>query len=232
MVGIIGAMDIEIHGFLQKLENNTSENKDLFQFNKGNLFGKEVVIVKSGIGKVFSSITCQKLIDEYHPEQIIMTGVAGALKSSLNIGDVVIGRDYIQHDIEVVPLGLPRGTIPESNNKIFTSDDHLVSVAQQTELEGHNLVLGRILSGDQFYSEEETKERKYLFDELAGDAIDMESAAVAQVCVFNKIPFVIVRTICSKLDGNQEEQYRESLKYVVNNSLGVIENIFTSSRTK
>ncbi|KKQ76871.1 MAG: MTA/SAH nucleosidase, partial [Parcubacteria group bacterium GW2011_GWA1_38_7] len=61
---------------------------------------------------------------------------------------------------------------------------------------------------------------------------DMESAAVAQVCVFNKIPFVIVRTICSKLDGNQEEQYRESLKYVVNNSLGVIENIFTSSRTK
>ena len=84
---------------------------------------------------------------------------------------------------------------------------------------------GRVVSGDQFFSEEETYRRDYLFDELEGSVIEMEGASLAQVCAFNGIPFVIIRTICSELAGNQQDQYRTSLPHVVNNSLRVVEAI-------
>ncbi|MEK7525926.1 MAG: 5'-methylthioadenosine/adenosylhomocysteine nucleosidase [Patescibacteria group bacterium] len=230
MLAIIGAMDSEIEGFKNLLQDIQEEKRGQFIFYKGVLFGKEIILVKSGIGKVLSAITTQKLIDEYSPTHIAMTGVAGSLKHDYKVGDVVVGKDFIQHDVDATVFGIEKGHIPDEESRISISDTNLVNAALTAKLDNKKLVAGRILSGDQFLSEEETKARKYFFDEdMQGDAIDMECAAVAQVCNVNKIPFVAIKTICSELEGNQEEQYKNSLSHVVNNSVSVIEAVLTSS---
>ncbi|OGD79096.1 hypothetical protein A2368_00825 [Candidatus Collierbacteria bacterium RIFOXYB1_FULL_49_13] len=224
-VAIIGAMDIEIQAFRDAIADLREERRGTFLYYLGRMFGKDVVLVKSGVGKVLSAITCQKLVDDFAPSHILMTGVAGALKDDLKVGDIVIGKDYIQHDVDAQALGLERGFIPDTSKKEFEGDPMLVAKAENTPPTGHRLVSGRILSGDQFLSEEETLSRKYLFADMHGDAIDMECAAVAQVCNVNRIPFLGTKTICSELHGNQEEQYRKSLGLVVNNSLSIIKSV-------
>ncbi len=224
-IGIIGAMDAELEEYTKYITDCEKKYWNDFLFQKGRLFNKKVIIVKSGVGKVFASMVCQKLIDEYGPNLIIFTGVAGALNKQLEIGDVVISKDCINHDMDGRALGFSRGTIPYTDYKIFVADDRLKKLALSAKLDGHNIIEGRNLTGDQFLTKKKIKEYQYLTDELKGDSIDMEGAAIAQVCTLNKVPFLIVKTISDKADGTAVKDFNKFLPIAAKNSFNVVRTI-------
>ena len=224
-IALIGAMESEIHSYRKLLQNSETVHDGNFTFIDGEFCGKHIILACCGPGKVLTALTTQRIIDRYHPQAMIMIGVAGALKSELRLGDVVVSKDCVQHDMDVTALGFPRGAVPDTDYRFIQADTHLIALAMKTPLHSHQLVTGRIVTGDQFLSEEETLSRSYLFEELQGYVIEMEGAALALVCAFNQIPFVIIRTVCSEFEGSQEMQYRSSLPSVVDNALLVVEAI-------
>lgn len=226
-IAIIGAMDMEARIYIDQMTHVSEKREGHFLFREGDLCGRQVVAVCCGTGKVLAALTTQKVIDTYHPTAVIVSGVAGALRPELKIGDVVISDDCVQHDVDITALGFRRGVIPEMKAHSIRADRRLVSLAMTTPLERSRLVLGRIVTGDQFLTAEATKQRAYLFDELKGCAIDMESAAIALVCQRNDVPFVAARVICSEVEGDQEQHYRESLPLVANHAFQVIEAILS-----
>ncbi len=158
IIGIIGAMDAEVKEYTKHITDCEKKYWNDFLFQKGLLFNKKAIIVKSGVGKVFAAMVCQKLIDEYGPNLIIFTGVAGALNKQLEIGDVVISKDCINHDMDAKALGFSRGTIPYTDYKIFMADERLKKLALSAKLDGHNIIEGRNLTGDQFLTKKKIKE--------------------------------------------------------------------------
>ena len=143
-VCIIGAMDAEIEQFLKHAQVTNEIAWNEFIFREAKLFNKDVVIVKSGVGKVYAVMICERLIDEFNPTEhpaivakmikfnptdVIFTGMGGALNRELQIGDVVISNDCIQHDLDAEALGFPRGEIPYSEHKIFLADTNLKKYA-------------------------------------------------------------------------------------------------------
>ena len=116
MIGIIGAMDEEVAMLKEKLTEVQVETKAAMDFYKGKLEGKDVVVVRSGIGKVNAAICTQILIDQYNVRRIINTGIAGSLRSSIDIGDIVLSRDAMQHDMDATGFGYKVGQIRRWRN--------------------------------------------------------------------------------------------------------------------
>ncbi|WP_134704269.1 5'-methylthioadenosine/adenosylhomocysteine nucleosidase [Ammoniphilus sp. YIM 78166] len=209
MIGIIGAMDEEIQLYKEVMENVSETTKAGITYYTGILHQKEVVLCKSGVGKVNASICTQILIDRFGVQSVVFTGVAGALNPRLEIGDIVVSTDCQYHDMDVTPLGFKRGEIPFSEKSIFRADDGLVQLALEAGkgvIEG-NIITGRILSGDQFVASRDLV--KQLHEELHGDCTEMEGAAVAHVCDLNDVPFVIVRAMSDKADGSAHINFPE-----------------------
>ncbi|MBO2944939.1 5'-methylthioadenosine/adenosylhomocysteine nucleosidase [Paenibacillus sp. F411] len=208
-VGLIGAMDEEIELLLNEMECSERVVKAGITYVKGALQGKEVVVCKSGVGKVNAAITTQVLIDSFGVSQILFTGVAGALDPELNIGDIVISSSCMQHDMDVTPLGFQRGVIPYQEVSDFPADKELVSLAEAAcqTLEDVSYKVGRVLSGDQFIASRETVE--LLYGELQGACAEMEGSAVAQACYMNGVPFVVIRSMSDKADGSAHVNYAE-----------------------
>lgn len=224
-VAVIGSMDAEIDHYLKNSEHVKEIPWNKFIFHESTLFGKKMIIVKSGVGKVFAAMVCERLIDEFDPQAVIFTGVAGALNKKLNIGDVVLSDSCIQHDLDAQALGFMRGAIPYTEHRIFKADQNLLSLASQTKLKGKKILAGRILTGDQFITKKEMLDHKYLIDELKGDAIEMEGGSIAQVCTLNNIPFLVVRTVSDKADGTAVEDFNKFLPVVARNSFKVVASI-------
>ena len=210
--GIIGAMDHEIQTFLKDLENKKEENKYGLTFYLGKLKKYEVVIVKCGVGKVNAGRTTQILISEYSPKYIINTGIGGGLNNQLNIGDIVISTDLIQHDFDVTFLGYAKGYMcTGENNKEPTKylADNDLSEKIKKVLEKvcgeRKVFLGRILTGDMFISSKEKREE--LVRDFGGYSCEMEGAAIAQVASLNKVPFTVLRVISDLPSGKGPEDY-------------------------
>lgn len=182
--------------------------------------------MKSGVGKVFSAMICQKLIDEFNVRKVIFSGVAGALSKRLNILDVVVANDLICHDVDATVLGFKRGEIPYSGYRVFSCSNDLKSLAFGARLKSNNkMIKGRILTGDQFFSHKDKKKNKYLVEELKGDAVEMEGAAVAQVCTVNQVPFLVVRTISDKADGKAGKDFNSFVKVAADDSFEIIRHV-------
>ena len=224
---IIGAMDSEIDEFLKYAQVTNEIVWNEFVFREASISNHDVVIVKSGVGKVYASMVCERLIDEYNPRAVIFTGVGGALNTGLEIGDIVVSKDCIQHDIDAEALGFPRGEIPYSEHRIFTADPVLRSYALTTKICDKRIIEGRILTGDQFITKKEMNDHKYLVDELGGDAIEMEGGAIAQVCSLNNIPFLIVRTMSDKANGDAVSDFNKFSTVVAKNSSEVVSTILS-----
>lgn len=219
---IIGAMDSEIAMYLEHGEVQKEHQWHEFTFYEMTLNGTPCIVSKSGIGKVMSAMVCQHLIDKFNPSEIIFTGVAGALSEKLDIGDVIISRDCMQHDIDGRALGFSRGTILFSDRRIFNADDRLHDIAMGTHVDGHNIYSGRILTGDQFFTHKDIEEHSYLHDDMHGDCIEMEGGAIGLVCSENNLPFVIVRTISDKADGSAAEDFSKLHHLVAGNSYQIV----------
>ena len=222
---IVGAMDSEITLYLEHSELINETVWGDFVFYEVLLDGNECVVCKSGIGKVLATMVCQKLIDLYKPSSILFTGVAGALNPTLDIGDVVVSRDCIQHDIDGRPLGFERGQILFSDKKVFVADETLINLAMKVQVDGHNLIEGRILTGDQFFTHSDIESHKYIIDEMKGDCIEMEGAAIAVVCTSNEVPFVIVRTMSDKANGDAVEDFNKLHHLVAGNSYAIVKQL-------
>ncbi|NGQ97255.1 5'-methylthioadenosine/adenosylhomocysteine nucleosidase [Brevibacillus sp. SYP-B805] len=225
-VGIIGAMDEEIALYLEGMQETKAVTKAGITYYEGTLEGRDVVLCKSGVGKVNASVCTQILIDHFQVEKVIFTGVAGAVHPALNIGDIVVSRDCLQHDIDVTALGFQPGQIPFTDRWIWEADPELIQLAvragEQVD-EGVSIVTGRILSGDQFVADREKVQRFY--EQFGAHCTEMEGAAVGQVCAMNGIPFVVVRSMSDKADGSAHVNFVEFTKLASQRSYAIVVNM-------
>ncbi|WP_151734789.1 5'-methylthioadenosine/adenosylhomocysteine nucleosidase [Paenibacillus tengchongensis] len=220
--GIIGAMDEEIALLLERMEDSGSAVKAGITYYTGRLLGKPVVVCKSGVGKVNAAVTTQILLDTFGVNRVLFTGVAGALHPELEIGDIVISESCMQHDMDVTPLGYPKGVIPYQETSVFKADPPLTALAEEAcRALNCRYVTGLVLSGDQFIASGEAVLQ--LREELGGACAEMEGAAVGQVCFMNGVPFVIIRSMSDKADGSAHLNYRDFTETAARNSCAILE---------
>lgn len=226
IIGIIGAMNEEIIELKSVMKNIAEENIGNLLFFKGELEGKNVVLVECGIGKVNAAICATIMKEHFDVDKIIFTGVAGGVNPSINIGDIVVGEDLVQHDVNATAFGYRLGQIPRMDDYKFNGDEKLVSLAYETAIDqfGKDKVWkGRIVSGDQFIaSDDKIKWLKETFDAFC---TEMEGAAVAHVCHALDVPFVVIRAISDKADSEANVDYGEFVKVAAKNSKTIVEGI-------
>jgi adenine phosphoribosyltransferase/5'-methylthioadenosine/S-adenosylhomocysteine nucleosidase len=226
ITGIMGAMQEEIDLYLVELGGCSEKTLSGLTFFSGSLAGKEVVVVKSGVGKVNAGMCAQTLINSFGVSSVIFTGVAGALNPELGIKDIVISRDSMQHDMEAKGLGFEHGQIPFTGLRIFSASPELrkaaLAAAQSLSL---NVVEGRILTGDQFITD--AAKAAFLRKEFGGDCVDMESAAVAHVCALNGIPHVIIRSVSDRADHSAPVDFPEFCKEASKNSFRLVRHMLS-----
>lgn len=224
-IALIGAMNEEIELLVSHMTDVRETIKAGITFREGTYFDKQVVVCRTGVGKVNAAVTTQILIDSFGVEAVIFTGVAGALDPELNIGDLVISSECMQHDMDVTALGFPRGVIPYEANSTFEADSKLVelAVASGEKLFAGKVKKGRVLSGDQFIASREVVAS--LYEELGGVCVEMEGASVAQVCSMNATPYVVLRSMSDKADGSAHVNFAEFTVQASENSYKMVEDI-------
>lgn len=208
MLGIIGAMDEEVAKIKEQMENVTVMTRAAMDFYKGTLGGKDVVVVRSGIGKVNAAMCTQILVDSYQVDAVINTGIAGSLNAKIDIGDIVLSTDTLEHDMDAVAFGYEVGQIPRMDTLSFKADEKLRALAKKVCEEVNPDVAvfeGRVVSGDQFISDKKKKE--WLVETFEGYCTEMEGAAIAHAAYLNEIPFLIVRAISDKADDSASVDY-------------------------
>ena len=209
-LGIIGAMQDEVHDLFNLMEDRKTETVGRWQTYSGKLSGKDCVIVRSGIGKVNMAACTQMLIDRYDVDFVINTGVAGSLDAAINIGDIVISTDCIQHDMDAVAFGYDIGVIPQMDCSTFVADEKAGKTAYEVCKKVNPEIgvgFGRVLSGDVFVADKARKD--YLVKTFNGKCTEMEGAAMAQVAYINKVPFLVLRAISDKADGSANMDYHQ-----------------------
>lgn len=209
VIGIIGAMEQEVERIRPELQEAKTQVVAGIRFDAGKWHGKPVVVCRSGVGKVNAAVCTQMLIGRFGAGRILFTGVAGAADPELDIGDLVISSECVQHDMDVRPLGFRLGEIPYAERSVFPADRALIdlALAVSRELFDCRVVVGRVLSGDQFIADR--AKVKELHEALGGSCIEMEGAAVAQVCDMNGVPFVVIRSMSDKADGSAHVNFAE-----------------------
>ncbi|HEU4789184.1 MAG TPA: 5'-methylthioadenosine/adenosylhomocysteine nucleosidase [Flavobacterium sp.] len=233
-IGILGAMPEEITGIVGLLKNKQEVVKGMRTYYVGTINNIEVVVVFSRWGKVASATTVTHLIVEFGITELFFTGVAGAINPDLNIGDIVIASSLIQHDLDARPI-MDRFEIPllgktnlcppkemldkavESIGELLSDESlvHLLSSSQSEIFSVLNpkVVVGQIASGDQFFASHEDKGNLLaILPEVL--CVEMEGAAVAQVCFEYNIPYVVIRTISDEANDNSVVNFKEFVSQV------------------
>ena len=203
MIGIIGAMEEEVVILRDLITNPKKLKFSQIEFSQGMLFGKEVVLVKSGIGKVNAAMTTTILLEKFEITEVINTGSAGGIKEDAEVGDVVVSESVTYHDVDVTGFGYKRGQVPGLPD-VFQSDKGLLEkVEQALEKTGTRHFKGQVITGDAFvHRPEQMDQIKANFPEAV--ALEMEAAAIAQVCHLQDVPFVVVRAL-SDIAGKKSE---------------------------
>ena len=225
-IGIIGAMEVEVAILKEKMEDVRIIKKASMDFYEGILAGKKVVVVRSGIGKVNAGICAKILADVFSVDAIINTGIAGSLNKNINIGDIVLSTDVVQHDMDATGFGYRKGQIPQMPVFFFNADDNLRRLAAEVCKEVNpdiQVFEGRIASGDQFVCDQDVKNR--IVSEFSAYATEMEGAAIGQAAYLNEIPFLVVRAISDKADGSAQMDYSEFEKAAVDHSVRLTLNM-------
>ncbi len=209
-IGIIGAMDNEVDTLKKAADIKNSTKISDMEFIEGRIGDKNVVIVKCGMGKVNAGVCAYTLINEFGCDKIINTGVAGSLDNRIDIGDIVVSTDAVQHDFDVSPIGYKKGEIPYTGLYAFKADNTLRAAAVKAVKESAPKIKvfeGRVCTGDQFIAT--TEQRDTITSKFGGLCCEMEGGAIAQVCYLNKTPYVMIRAISDKADGSEEVGYAQ-----------------------
>ena len=223
MIGIIGAVDQEAIEIKKEMTDVTQEEIGGISFYKGKLCGKDIVFVQSGIGKVNAALTATLLIDRFGVEKVIFSGVAGSLNKELNVGDIVIGTDVVQHDVDATEFGYKLGQIPQMKEWAFEGDKELIEKVKSLRESKERLFFGRILTGDQFVSKKDVKIS--LGSDFSALCVDMESGAVAQVCTRLGKGFLIIRSISDSITDESGMEYNKFVELAAKNSKKLVKEI-------
>ena len=226
LIGIIGAMHEEITELKSVMENLTEEKVINLTFYKGQLKGKDVVLVEGGIGKVNASVCTTLLINHFKVDQVIFTGVAGGVNPEIKVGDIVVSTDLIEHDFDCTAFGSAPGEIPRMETSTFVADKKLMETAKEVAYEKfpeEKVWVGRIVSGDQFIASVEKV--KWLNETFKAECTEMEGAAVAHVCHLFNIPFVILRAISDNANHDGAVDFAEFTALAAKNSKEIVEGI-------
>jgi len=217
-IGIIGAMELEVAGLIEKLENRSLITAAGLKLYQGRLVNQPVVVVRSGIGKANAAMCAQILIDRFPVTALINTGVAGGVNPKAAIGDVVVATHAVQHDFDVTALGYDPGQIPGLETSSFPADPQLrlTAIAAAHKILGVERVhSGIVASGDQFIASSEQKQR--LEQKFNAFCAEMEGAAIAQVAYLNRIPYCIIRIISDQADASAPKDFGSFVAQVVPN---------------
>ena len=226
MIGIIGAMDEEVARLKEEMKIEEVIEYASMQFCKGELCGKNVVVVRSGIGKVNAAICAQILADKFDVDVLINTGIAGSLDADIDIGDMVISTDLVEHDMDATIFGDPLGQVPRMDTFSFPADETLVEKAVAANQEANpdiHTFTGRIVSGDQFVSSSSVKEK--LVEHFQAKCTEMEGAAIAHAAYLNRISCVIIRAISDKADNSATMDYPTFEKKAIAHSVRLVRNL-------
>lgn len=210
MLGIIGAMPEEVEQLKQEMDQVQVISAAGMEFYKGKLEGRDVVVVRCGVGKVNAAMCVQVLADRFEVNGIINTGIAGSLRAEINIGDMVLSTDAVQHDVDATVFGYRPGQVPQMDVFAFEADERLRAAAKECCRNVNpdiSVFEGRVLTGDQFIAGKDKKE--WLEETFHGFCTEMEGAAIAQAAHLNQIPFLIVRAISDKADDSATMDYPE-----------------------
>ena len=222
MLGIIGAMAEEVEQLKAEMKETKVVSLAGMDFYKGKIQDRDVVVVRSGIGKVNGAVCVQILVDRFGVNGIVNTGIAGSLKAEINIGDLVLATDAVQHDVDATQFGYEPGQIPQLGVLAFKADPSLreagVKCCRQVnpDIGVHE---GRVLTGDQFVSSKDKK--KWLYETFQGVCTEMEGAAIAQAAYLNQVPFLIVRAISDKADDSAQMDYEEFERMAIVHSVNL-----------
>ncbi|MBQ8146645.1 MAG: 5'-methylthioadenosine/adenosylhomocysteine nucleosidase [Clostridia bacterium] len=201
IIGIIGAMDIEVDAIISSMSDKDETIISGIKFVSGKIYNKNVVVAKCGVGKVFAAICAQTMIIEYSPKVIINTGVAGSLVSGFNVLDVAIAKSVVQHDMDTSALGDPKGLISGINAVYIDTDKDVLNALKFASCAVDcNIKEGVIASGDKFISDK--NEKAQINNSFNAIACEMEGASIGQVCYVNNVPFGVLRAIS---DGDGAE---------------------------
>lgn len=223
MLGIIGAMDEEVAKIKEEMTDVTVTAVAGMDFYEGKLSGKEVVVVRSGIGKVNAGMCSQILVDRFHISAVINTGIAGSLRNEINIGDIVLSTDSVQHDMDASGFGYKKGQIPRVDTFTFPADKGLLELAKECNRRVNPEIqafTGRVVSGDQFISDQEKK--KWLIETFDGSCTEMEGAAIAQAAYLNRIPYLVIRAISDKADDSAGIDYAVFEEQAIRHSVNLL----------
>lgn len=222
-LGIIGAMEEEVARLKEHMTEVLVTKRASLIFYEGKLMGLPVVVVRSGIGKVNAAICTQQLIDLFQTDAIINTGIAGSLNAKINIGDIVLSTDALEHDMDAVAFGYELGVIPRMDTSIFPADKDLRALATRVcqkvnpEVSVHE---GRVVTGDQFIADKAKKE--WLISTFSGMCTEMEGAAIAHTAYNNRVPFLIIRAISDKADNSATEDYPTFEAKAINHTVQLV----------
>lgn len=225
MIGIIGAMEEEVLQIKNMMEVERIEKKANMEFFKGRFLNKDIVVVRSGIGKVNAAICTQILIDDFNVNIVINTGVAGRVNEKLNPGDVVISKDLVQHDVDGTCIDYKPGQIPRMDDYYFKADTKLIDTALKAtkDITEFDVYIGRIATGDQVIAD--SKKLKWLKETFDALAVEMEGAAIAHACYINSVPFVVIRSISDFADENHVADYDKYIDIAIKNSISILNNM-------
>jgi adenosylhomocysteine nucleosidase len=201
-IGIIGAMEPEVAHLIASLEQPVSDTVAGIQFVSGRLNGRDVIVTRSGIGKVAAGIATTLLIERYAPDAVINTGSAGGFVDSLQIGDLVISSEVRYHDVDVTAFGYEIGQMAQQP-AAFIADPRLIEAANAAvaSLGEVKAIEGLICTGDSFICDpQRTQTMRANFPTMA--ACEMEGAAIAQVCHQFKVPFVVIRSLSDNANND------------------------------
>ena len=211
-IGIIAAMNEEVEAIQKLMTDIYIKEVYELQFIQGKINAKDVVLVKCGVGKVNAARTTQILLNNYEIEYVINVGTAGSLNENIEIGDVVIGEKLVQHDFDITAGGHEKGYISHTG-KYFYSDKNLVERTKkviQGMNENFNAFIGTIATGDIFV--QDIKVKNTIKAEFNADCAEMEGAAIAQVCMLDNVPFIVIRSISDKPNGNNAIDFEKYLE--------------------
>jgi len=226
IIGIIGAMEEEVAALKEAMEIQEVVEKASMTFCKGVLCGKDVVVVRSGIGKVNAGICAQILVDRFEVDVLINTGIAGSLNAAIDIGDMVISTDAVHHDMDATIFGDEIGQVPRMAVRYFPADAELVAKAKAANEKANpdiKTFTGRVATGDQFVASKEVKER--IVSNFGAYCTEMEGVGIAHAAYLNNISYVIIRAISDKADNSATMDYPEFEKQAIVHSVRLVKEL-------
>ena len=232
-IAIIGAMDSEITNFKGMIENIEEIEIANIIYYKGVLCNKNVVLLKSGIGKVNAAIATTIAIERFNVEKIIFTGVAGSGNPNYDISDIVISKDLIEHDFDTSDLDGDELTVLVKgyDKNYYPADKTLIELAQksaQKVITDNKIYIDTIATGDQFVGN--NQKVKQIHNKFKAGAIEMEGAAVAHAALMYKVPFVVIRSLSDKADSDAVIDFPKFVVKSAQNSMKIVVEMLENMR--